>query len=51
VKNGTKKNAWEIDAISGATISSKAFGTAANAAAQGAVPAIQRDLSELTAKQ
>jgi electron transport complex protein RnfG len=49
VKNGTKKRPWEVDAISGATISSKAFGKAANLAAQGAAPAIQKDLAELSA--
>jgi Na+-translocating ferredoxin:NAD+ oxidoreductase RnfG subunit len=27
VKHGTKQNAWEIDAISGATVTSKAVGT------------------------
>lgn len=44
VKHGTKTHAWEIDGISGATISSKAMGRAANSAATRAAPAIQRDL-------
>lgn len=48
VKHGTRKNPWEIDAISGATISSKAFAKAANRAVEGAVPAIRRDLAELS---
>jgi electron transport complex protein RnfG len=48
VKNGTKKHPWEVDAISGATISSKAFGLAADRAAGLAAPAIQRDLAKLT---
>ncbi|EXJ16639.1 FMN-binding protein [Imhoffiella purpurea] len=47
VKHGTKSRPWEIDGISGATISSKAMGRAANAAAQHAVPAIERDLAWL----
>ncbi len=49
VKHGTKTQPWQIDAITGATISSKAMGKAANAAAQRAVPAIQRDLAKLAA--
>lgn len=49
VKHGAKREPWQIDAISGATISSNAMGRAANAAAQGAVPAIERDLAVLSA--
>jgi electron transport complex protein RnfG len=49
VKHGTKTQPWQIDAITGATISSKAMGKAANAAAQRAVPAIQRGLAKLAA--
>lgn len=48
VKHGTKSQPWEIDGISGATISSKAMGRAANNAAQRAVPAIEQDLAVLT---
>lgn len=48
VKHGTKSEPWQIDAITGATISSKAMGRAANSAAQRAVPAIERDLAVLT---
>ncbi|NEV60989.1 FMN-binding protein [Thiorhodococcus minor] len=48
VKHGTKTRPWEIDGISGATISSKAMGHAANNAAQRAVPVIERDLAALT---
>jgi electron transport complex protein RnfG len=48
VKHGSKTQPWQIDAITGATISSKAMGQAANSAAQRAVPAIQRDLTSLT---
>ncbi|CRI67410.1 Electron transport complex protein RnfG [Thiocapsa sp. KS1] len=47
VKHGTKTAPWQIDAISGATISSRAMGKAANAAAQRAVPIIQRELANL----
>ncbi|HSO80712.1 MAG TPA: FMN-binding protein [Chromatiaceae bacterium] len=48
VKNGTKTQPWQIDAITGATISSRAMGKAANQAAQRAAPAIQRDLALLS---
>lgn len=48
VKHGSKSEPWQIDAITGATISSKAMGRAANAAAQRAVPAIQRDLKRIS---
>lgn len=49
VKHGTKVNPWEIDAISGATISSAALGRALNASAQQVAPLIQRDLGTLSA--
>ncbi len=48
VKNGTKTDPWQIDAITGATISSRAMGKAANQAAQRAAPAIQRGLAILS---
>ena len=38
VKHGSKQEAWEIDAISGATISSKAVGKALNSSAQKLLP-------------
>ena len=47
VKNGTKTQPWQIDAITGATLSSRAMGKAANQAAQRAAPAIQRSLKLL----
>ena len=47
VKNGTKTQPWQIDAITGATLSSRAMGKAANQAAQRAAPAIQRSLTLL----
>jgi Na+-translocating ferredoxin:NAD+ oxidoreductase subunit G len=48
VKHGTKTEPWQIDAISGATISSNATGHALNQAAQVVVPAVVRDLATLT---
>lgn len=38
VKHGSKQKAWEVDAISGATISSKAVGKALNESAQSLLP-------------
>lgn len=38
VKHGSKKEAWEVDAISGATISSKAVGKALNESARTLLP-------------
>ncbi len=38
VKHGTKQHPWEIDAISGATISAKAVGKALNRSAQALLP-------------
>ncbi len=42
VKHGTKKHPWEIDAISGATVSSKAIGKMLNNSAQKQFPRIAR---------
>ncbi|MGE5152407.1 MAG: FMN-binding protein [Bdellovibrio bacteriovorus] len=47
VKHGTKTEPWQIDAISGATISSMATGRALNQAAQRLVPAVHRSLDVL----
>lgn len=47
VKHGTKAEPWQIDAISGATISSVATGRALNQAAQRLVPAVHRSLGVL----
>ncbi len=47
VRHGRKKNAWEIDAISGATVSSKAVGRAINGSAQQQLPIIQQQLPQL----
>jgi electron transport complex protein RnfG len=50
VKHGTKTDPWQIDAISGATISSNATGRALNHAAERLVPAVQRSLDLLRAQ-
>ncbi len=47
VKHGQKRNAWEIDAISGATISSVAVGKALNNSMQLMAPLLQRHLSAI----
>jgi electron transport complex protein RnfG len=44
VKHGTKQHPWEIDAISGATISSNAVGKALDRSAQALVPLVQKHL-------
>jgi len=43
VKSGTKKNPWEVDCITGATISSKAIGNIINESSQYWVPLIYND--------
>ena len=47
VKHGTKTEPWQIDAISGATISSKAIGKMINQSGQKIMPLINKHLSEL----
>ena len=47
VKHGTKREAWQIDAISGSTVTSKAIGRGLDQSAQRLVPRIQRHLVEL----
>lgn len=47
VKHGSKKNPWEIDAISGATITSKAVGKAINQSAQQLLPRLQAYINQL----
>ncbi|UHD16284.1 FMN-binding protein [Thiocapsa bogorovii] len=49
VAHGTKTDPWQIDGISGATISGKAMARAANDAAERFVPNIRRDLAKLAA--
>jgi electron transport complex protein RnfG len=47
VKHGSKREQWEIDSISGATISSKAIGRMINASGQRMFPLIIKHLDEL----
>ncbi len=47
VKHGTKKNPWEIDAISGATISSRAVGRMLNGSVQSTAPVVARNLDRI----
>ena len=49
VKRGTKTQPWQIDSISGATISSKAIARMLNDSAQQVVPIIQKDIVILEA--
>ncbi len=46
VKHGSKSNPWEIDAISGATITSKAVGKAISQSAEKLLPKLQAFLSK-----
>jgi Na+-translocating ferredoxin:NAD+ oxidoreductase subunit G len=47
VKHGTKKNPWEIDAISGATISSRAVGRMLQKSVQSVAPLVARNLDRI----
>jgi electron transport complex protein RnfG len=47
VKHGSKKNPWEIDAISGATITSKAVAKAINQGAEKLLPKLNSYLAQL----
>ena len=47
VKHGTKQNAWEIDAIAGATVTSKAVGRGINESAQKLMPLLVPHITEL----
>jgi electron transport complex protein RnfG len=49
VKHGTKQNAWEIDAISGATVTSKAVGRGINESARKLLPLLVPNLEKLKA--
>lgn len=51
VKSGSKKNPWEIDAISGATITSKAVGKAINLGAEKLLPKLSTHLEKLKQMQ
>ncbi|MCP4699374.1 MAG: FMN-binding protein [Gammaproteobacteria bacterium] len=48
VKHGTKTNPWQIDAISGATVTSKAIGKGLNNSAQAKLPFLIKYLDVLT---
>lgn len=50
VKHGTKTEAWQVDAISGATITSKAVGRMLNQSAQALLPGAARDLDKIRSK-
>ncbi len=50
VKHGSKQNPWEIDAISGATISSKAVGKALNESAKALLPMLVPHLKVIEAE-
>lgn len=47
VKHGAKKNPWEIDAISGATISSRAVGRMLQKGVQSVAPIVARNLDRI----
>ena len=47
VKHGTKTNPWQIDAIAGATVTSKAVGRGINESAQRLLPKLVPHIAEL----
>ncbi len=50
VKHGTKTNPWQIDAIAGATITSRAVGRAINDSAQALLPKLVPGLDKIRSK-
>lgn len=50
VKHGTKTNPWQIDAIAGATITSRAVGKGINDAAQALLPKLVPNLDKIGSK-
>jgi len=50
VKHGTKSNPWQIDAIAGATITSRAVGKAINDSAQNLLPKLVPNLDKIRSK-
>lgn len=50
VKKGTKQQPWQIDAITGATISSKAVGRMMQASVSAELPLLQRNLERLATR-
>ena len=51
VKHGTKANPWEIDAIAGATVTSRAVGKAINDSAQRLLPKLLPELEKFGKKE
>ncbi len=51
VKHGTKSQAWEIDAIAGATVTSRAVGKAINDSAQQLLPKLVPETEKLRKKE
>ena len=51
VKHGKKVNLWEIDAIAGATITSKAIGKGINNSAQALLPKVVPNLDKIRSKK
>ena len=51
VKHGTKTRAWEIDAIAGATVTSRAAGRAINESAQQLLPKLVPEMEKLRKKE
>ena len=51
VKHGTKTRAWEIDAIAGATVTSRAVGKAINDSAQQLLPKLAPELEKLRKRE
>jgi electron transport complex protein RnfG len=47
VKHGSKQNPWEVDAIAGATVTSKAVGRGINASAQALLPKLYPRVEQL----
>lgn len=50
VKHGTKSNPWDIEAITGATVTSKAVGKAINDSAQALLPRLLPQIDKLRSK-
>ena len=51
VKNGSKTNLWQIDAIAGATVTSRAVGKAINDSAQQLLPKLVPQIEQLRKKE
>jgi electron transport complex protein RnfG len=51
VKHGTKENAWEVDGITGATISSRAIGNIIGASTENWIPVIYNNKNTLVQKK